>query len=466
MYRLLVIFITLFLFAGLALSQDAAKYEFSDTPIVGNPVGTDAGEAAVNLPGFRLPYGVAVAGDGKVWCAQYSSRYYNDDEGVRVYPDLFLVVAEKDTGTGVYLDTTEVYNKPLWIWDPVAETIDTIRFLTLPDESIDTLSTGNRGMATDPNGDIIIADNTYDALYKINHLTKEVMAKYVVGGAPARPACDAEGFTYHCDLFGGSVVILDPDDWTAPYNTITDVAAGVNRGMEVSPDGQNVYVQRSGGGILHYTGNVDDGFTISDTLIKNIPMQGVVQWDPAGLLWAGQREEDAPFTFWALDPDQDYAIVDSITFTNWAATAKTDTTTGGYPQPSYLRAPRDAAFSADGNTFYFADYYGYTLKEFKKTAASIGDVSRDVPGTFKLYHNYPNPFNPTTVIPFDLNKQAHVKLKVYDALGREIGTYIDGQMKAGSHNFEFDGSNLASGTYYFKITVDTKVATGKMMLLK
>jgi len=431
---------------------------------VGNAVGTDEGEAAVNLPGFRLPYGVAVAGDGKVWCAQYSSRYYPVD-GANYYPDLFLTITEKDTGTGAYLDTLLTYNKPLWILDPETGDIDTLRFLTMPDQSIDTLYAGNRGMVTDPNGDIIIADNT-GRLIKINHLTHEVIDVADVGGNTARPACDAEGFTYHIDLLGGDVKIYDPDDWTSPYNTIPAVAPGVCRAMEVSPDGQNVYVQRSGGGILHYTGNVDDGFTIADTLIKTIPMQGVVAWDPAGLLWAAQREEDPPFKVLALDPDQDYAIVDSTTFTMWAATAKTDTTPGNYPEPWYLRAVRDAAFADDGNTLYLADYYGYTLKKFTAVVNSIDPVERQIPGSFTLYHNYPNPFNPSTTISFDLPKQSHVKLKVYDALGRLVGTFIDTQMKAGNHKYLFDGSNLASGTYYYKITVDTRVATGKMMLIK
>ena len=465
MYKLLVFL--LILLVGLAFAQEP-KWEFEKAVIVGNPIATDGGDDAVNLLGYRLPYGVAVAGDGKVWSAQYSSRYYNDDEGVRVYPDLFLVIVEKDTGSGAYLDTTEVYNKPLWIWDPATEEIDTLRFLTLPDASIDTLSRGNRGMVTDPNGDIIIADNK-NALYQINHLTHEVVKKHPFTEINmARPACDAEGFVYHVGLFGGVVTILDPDDWSTPYNTIPaeDVVTGVTRGMEVSPDGKNVFIQKSGGGILHFTGNVDDGFTIADTLIKDIPMQGLVQWDPAGLLWAGQREEEGPFIFWALDPDQDYAVVDSVSFTLWAATTKEDTTTGGYAQPWYLRAPRDAAFTPDGNTFYFADYYSFALKQFKKTAASIDKVNREIPGTFTLYNNYPNPFNPTTIIPFELHKKAMVELRVYDSLGRTVGTFINEELNPGSHEYEFDASSLASGTYYFKLTVDTKVATGKMVLVK
>ena len=463
---LLSVLIVLLAFS-LAFTQDNI-FQFKTTPIVGYPDGSD--DVDVNLPGYRNAYGVAVAGDGMVWNATYSSRYWKPDGVNNFYPDLITFVATRDTGGVVWLDTVNVYNKPLWIWNPDDGSVDTLRFINMPDGSIDTLSLGNRGMATDHNGDIVIADNSGN-LYKINHLTHEGIAKWAMGTNAARPACDAQGFTYHAGLFGGTVNILDPDDWSSPYNTIPDVAPGVSRCMEVSPDGKHVFVARSGGGLLHYysADGVDGTYAIADTILKAWANQGFVAWDPRGILWFGQREEDPPFKVVGLDPDQDWAIVDSVSFTMWAASPKTDTTSLNYPQPQYIRAVRDAAFNADGSRMYLADYYGFTLKEFElvpNPETGIGEISKEVPGSFTLYNNYPNPFNPTTIIPFDLPQSAHVKLKVYDALGREVGIFIDGQMDAGSHQYEFNGANLATGTYYFKLTVDTKVATGRMMLIK
>jgi hypothetical protein len=65
-----------------------------------------------------------------------------------------------------------------------------------------------------------------------------------------------------------------------------------------------------------------------------------------------------------------------------------------------------------------------------------------------------------------LQRSAHVVLRIYDMRGSLIGKYIDRQMKTGLHEFTFNGDNLASGYYYFKLTVDHSVFSGKMLLLK
>jgi len=223
----------------------------------------------------------------------------------------------------------------------------------------------------------------------------------------------------------------------------------------------------------HSADGVDGTYALVDTIMAQYDsmtfITNLAQWHPSGLLWMGSYDDAAPRKMFAVDPDQGYALVDSLNEIEFVGDNLADTTIYGYNQPWYMRVVRDAEFSADGNFLYTADYYSYSVKRWRfvdPTSIQPGEDSKVVPGTFTLHHNYPNPFNPTTVIPFDLHKNAHVRLKVYDALGREIGTFIDSNMKAGSHNFEFDGSNLASGTYYFKITVDTKVATGRMMLIK
>jgi streptogramin lyase len=459
MNKLFVLAVSIVLLCSLSFAQNGAKWEFSGTPVVGWDIATDQGEAGVNIYGFKNPYSVAIDPNGNIWCGSYFQRYRFAEDGVtRIYPDDI----EAPSGDSTIL----VASYPIFIMKTDAS-YDSLVYLSLPDESVDTLLTGHRGMVTDHEGNIIVCHNS-GTIYKMNYLTYEVMDTYPIGGAPARPACDASGYVFHIDLFGGTCTILDPADWSAPYNTIENVSTSVSRGMEVSPDGMHAFFLTSANGLLHYysADGVDGTYALEDTLLKGYGLQGFVQWDPAGLVWAGQREEDAPYKAWALDPAQDFAVVDSSTFTYFAATDKSDTTSGGYAQPQYLRAPRDAAFNASGDKFYFADFYSYTIKEFSKVSAIPGELNKDIPGTFTLYNNYPNPFNPTTIIPFDLHKPANVKLVVFDALGRKVGTYLDQPMTAGSHQFEFDGSNLSSGTYYYKITVDTKVATGRMLLVK
>lgn len=89
-----------------------------------------------------------------------------------------------------------------------------------------------------------------------------------------------------------------------------------------------------------------------------------------------------------------------------------------------------------------------------------------LPKEFKLYNNYPNPFNPTTTLKYDLPKETQVSLKVYDITGREVATLINTKQKAGYYELQFNASNLASGIYLYRIITNDFVKTNKMILLK
>jgi hypothetical protein len=90
----------------------------------------------------------------------------------------------------------------------------------------------------------------------------------------------------------------------------------------------------------------------------------------------------------------------------------------------------------------------------------------DVPMEFALYPNYPNPFNPVTVIGYDLPQQGKVSLTVYDVIGRRVATLVGGEQAAGRHKVLFDGRQLASGLYLYRMEVGDFVKVGKMMLVK
>ena len=85
---------------------------------------------------------------------------------------------------------------------------------------------------------------------------------------------------------------------------------------------------------------------------------------------------------------------------------------------------------------------------------------------FKLNQNYPNPFNPSTKIEVELQQASNVVLKVYDTSGNEIRTLCSEQLSAGSHTFTFDGSELSSGVYYYRMQTRGITQVRKMMLLK
>jgi len=91
----------------------------------------------------------------------------------------------------------------------------------------------------------------------------------------------------------------------------------------------------------------------------------------------------------------------------------------------------------------------------------------DLPFTVE---NYPNPFNPQTTLRFTLPEEAHVRLTVYDVLGREIMVLVDGTRLAGTHEGHFDGSRLPSGIYVYRLRVTgehgAQEATGRLTMLK
>jgi hypothetical protein len=96
----------------------------------------------------------------------------------------------------------------------------------------------------------------------------------------------------------------------------------------------------------------------------------------------------------------------------------------------------------------------------------IGENHTEIPREFALKPPYPNPFNPVTTIGFDLPKPGIVRLKIYDPLGREIETLIDGPMAAGEHEITWYAERLTSGIYLCRLETDGFVDTRKLVLQK
>jgi len=108
----------------------------------------------------------------------------------------------------------------------------------------------------------------------------------------------------------------------------------------------------------------------------------------------------------------------------------------------------------------------YTLIIDPTSSTSMKDDGRGTMDEFALSQNYPNPFNPSTQIRFTLQSSHVTRLTVYDVLGREVATLVDGPMAAGSHTVNFDASNLTSGVYVYKLEAGGEVRTRRMTLLK
>ena len=102
---------------------------------------------------------------------------------------------------------------------------------------------------------------------------------------------------------------------------------------------------------------------------------------------------------------------------------------------------------------------------------SINNINTEIPSSFSLSQNYPNPFNPNTKIKFDIpskgkNQKAKVKLLIYDILGKEIETLLNEQLNPGIYEVTFDGSNIPSGIYFYRLSAGNFSETKKLILFK
>ncbi len=87
-------------------------------------------------------------------------------------------------------------------------------------------------------------------------------------------------------------------------------------------------------------------------------------------------------------------------------------------------------------------------------------------GDYRLDQNYPNPFNPSTAITFELPKAGHVRITVFDAMGREVDEIVNERLDKGVYETKFNGSNLPSGVYYYRLASAGFSDTRKMLLIK
>jgi hypothetical protein len=98
--------------------------------------------------------------------------------------------------------------------------------------------------------------------------------------------------------------------------------------------------------------------------------------------------------------------------------------------------------------------------------AMASDEKKTPPASFHLAQNFPNPFNPTTTIRYELPVTANVRLTVYNLRGELVRTLVEAEMPAGYHKATFDASGLASGIYFYRLNAGAFTATRKMALTK
>ncbi|MBK8551625.1 MAG: T9SS type A sorting domain-containing protein [Ignavibacteria bacterium] len=115
--------------------------------------------------------------------------------------------------------------------------------------------------------------------------------------------------------------------------------------------------------------------------------------------------------------------------------------------------------------------YKYRLKQIDFNGSFeyfdlAGEIVIGIPEKYELSQNYPNPFNPVTVIRYALTENGFTNLKIYDITGREVAKLVNEKQDAGRYEVTFNGSNFASGVYFYELRSGEFVSQKRMFLLK
>ncbi len=166
---------------------------------------------------------------------------------------------------------------------------------------------------------------------------------------------------------------------------------------------------------------------------------------------------------------------------NWSTASESGLDRFELRRDGQLIAQLDARNNASGANYNYTDgglvngqTYSYELsvlslngdRDVLAVLSATPNANNSVVTEFALYQNYPNPFNPSTSIRFDLAEASDVTLSVYNISGQKVAELVNGQLNAGAHSVNFDGANLSSGVYLYRLTAGSFTAQSKMVLLK
>ncbi len=415
------------------------------------------------------PHGVAIDPDGNIW--------------VQPFPTIDTLSFSPDTVAVSGLHKYDPSGIELAVYYESAVG-------NRPELGIDTLAFTGRGIATDHNGNILVS-NGY--LYRVNYQTGEFMHRFDWLDdfwSLTEAAADANGYIYCTRVVPGGDAIFILDENFELYNIAVDSTSVISRTLVVSDDGKDLYhgaIYPAAGAIHYHSEDGPDGiYTVVDTLLgpdPSLELWGqILDKDPLGRLWIGSYWDTAPGAYrgwYAFDvdpsaPDNLYinnAFGDSLgrSMREFDPVGAPD---GSVPLSDAFWSPRGAAYweESDGSwSAYVADFDGSVIKKFTNaglTGIIVVDDGATLIREFELRQNFPNPFNPTTTIPFSLKSAADVELHIYNSDGQLVKTLVNERMQAGSYQYDFDASNMASGTYFYRVKFDGKAQTKRMMLIK
>lgn len=409
--------------------------------------------------GFKGPaggHGVAVDPEGKVWIQAFTGTTKDSiavGGGVNkvVYPIAYVFNAN---GTPA--------------------SFSPIKMLTVASVTDTFLTSNNRGIAADKNGNIV-GTRGNGAHYRMNYKTGAGMNKLIPQAtSPVMPAFDDLNEMFTANVLSSTGPIRIFDNNFAPLGNVTDTSRGFSRTIGVSADGNDVYwtSYTQPGVIIYHSPNGSLGpYTETDTVMWGMTVESI-NWHPVTkYLWVSTGNGFAPSGY-----DSMYTKKKWGDFTFYAF--KTPITRMSTPVDSFKTngadavidpRPRGIAFSPTGDTVYTAQFNASGFEIVQRfighAVTSVAPEKGIVATGYELSQNYPNPFNPSTQIKFSLVQSGNISLKVYDVLGKEVAVLAEGTHDAGVYSVSFNASNLSSGMYFYTLRTSNGFSETKKMLL-
>ncbi|MBP9095187.1 MAG: T9SS type A sorting domain-containing protein [Ignavibacteria bacterium] len=203
--------------------------------------------------------------------------------------------------------------------------------------------------------------------------------------------------------------------------------------------------------------NKDTGYAVGGQTVLSKTINGGSNWDSL------------------KHPDPAFAYVNDMYFINsqtgWFANDVNrilKTTNGGalIGIQSISASNNKSIQFINAQTGYVAGNTLYKTTDGGGPVVSMINNSSEIVSNYKLYQNFPNPFNPVTKINYELRIPNYVTLKVFDVQGKEIQSLVNKKVSAGNYSVEFNASNLSSGIYFYTLQTESFIDTKKMILLK
>ncbi len=283
--------------------------------------------------------------------------------------------------------------------------------------------------------DTFLFGTGYSQLFRASNEGRMVYWEKVGGGFPtglvmALGVSGPNVFASVLDVPGMYISTDNGKMWT--HDTASFGAGNV---LKINVSDQNVFATRHDGKVMRFS---DDGRTW--TLMTGLPEMG--EWNEIVV-------ENQEF-FAATDSAVLFSLNGGLSWNR------------RYPEEDITGARSLLVWGTKIFAGTVKGIYSRTVEDL----VSVRSPNRGIPTAIHLAQNFPNPFNPKTIIEYETPDTRHVKLTVYDVLGREVAVLVNAIQQPGSHRVQFDGSHLASGVYFYRMEAGTFVETKRLVLIR